>query len=309
MISKAKLAVIGILTAAVIGLVAITPDTDGSDVEESTGQVTVGSAPVGASDGGTGGGPMPSESSKSVEGFVDLEDAAAGIQKAAAAFLEAYTTNPGADSWADALGPVATPEMVASITTSDPAIAEGLASAQVGEPSDMSVPVAVDGQITAHLTLVQIPSAPEEEITADTPWMVRAIDFSAVTDRALPLSTNSPQEIATAIKPSVGALVVQPAGLTDEARREQIAASFAAPDAALEVPRLGSEAERIEMGNIHDVQLAASADGDLVATVVVPWLPSDGESPAQWASYSIRLGRTGDGSWTAVDVFEQPPAA
>lgn len=305
MTPKAKLAFGGVLAIAIGALVALALVINSATGDSSSlGSGSEDPTPA-PSDGGTDAAPQPSEAATSADGFVDLDNAAPGAQEAAAAFLTAYTTDPGTKGWIKNLEPVATPEMVASIATSNPEIATSLASAHVGEPSNGNVPVAVDGQTVARLTLVQIPPTPEDEITQDTPWTVQAIDLYTVTEGALPLSSNSQRTIATDIQPSLAALVVQPAGLTDEARLEQIKASFTEPDAALEVPRLGTEEERIEMGNVHDVQLTASADGDLIATAVVPWVIADGNSQAEWSSYSIRLTRTEDGSWTAADVFPQ----
>ncbi|WP_246958306.1 hypothetical protein [Brachybacterium sp. Marseille-Q7125] len=193
--------------------------------------------------------------------------------------------------------------MLASLATSDREIAASLAGAQLDQPQGATVPVAVGGETIAHITLVQIPNDDHGEITEDSPWTVEAIDLLAPPENtALPLAVNSSRQIAAALQPSLAAVITQPAGLTDEDRTEMISAGFTDPDLAYDIPRGAGPEERIVMGNVHDVQLTATSNGDLAATVVVPWVIDNGENVAQWTTLTVTLTRADDGTWTAADA-------
>ncbi|MDN6301436.1 MAG: hypothetical protein L0J57_00085 [Brachybacterium sp.] len=230
------------------------------------------------------------------------DELAAGIQQEAADFLAAYTGDDSDSDWIEALTPLTTPEMLASLATSDRGVAQSFAGAKVGDPQSSQVPVLNGGETVATIHLVQIPEGDQGIITEATPWHVNYIDFTAAPEgAALPLSKTSDREIATAIQPALASVLAQPGGLTDKDRKAQIAESFTDADEALTIKRNAGPDQRITMGNLHDVQLGTDEEGNLVAVVVVPWV-IDGEPTAQWTTLTVTLGRGSAGNWVAVDA-------
>ncbi|GAB4097665.1 hypothetical protein GCM10028787_31400 [Brachybacterium horti] len=225
-----------------------------------------------------------------------------GIQQDAADFLAAYTSDSDDQAWVEALTPVATPELLASLVTSDRDFARSLAGTTVGDPQSSTVPVLSGGDTIAKIHLVQIAEDDEGAITDASPWQVDYIDFTDPPEgTALPLSSISDREISAALQPVLATVLAQPGGLTDEARTAQIADAFTDPKEAVKIPRGAGSDKRITMGNVHDVQLATDENGNLTATVTVPW-QIDGDPLAQWTTLTVTLSRDDAGSWTAVDA-------
>lgn len=230
------------------------------------------------------------------------QEPAPGIQQDAADFLSAYTSDAEDTEWTKALAPVTTPQMLASLTTSDRSVASTLAGTTLGDPQSAQIPVLNGGQTVATLHLIQVPEDDEGIITEATPWQVDYIDFTEPPeDTALPLSSSTNREIAVAIQPALAAVVAQPGGLTDSDRKSQISEAFTDADQALKIERAAGPEQRITMGNIHDVQLGTDEDGNLTATVTTPW-QIDGDPMVQWTSLTVTLTRDAAGTWAAVDA-------
>lgn len=230
------------------------------------------------------------------------DELAPGIQQEAANFLDAYSGDSSDSDWIKALTPLTTPEMLASLTTSDRDVAQSLAGAKVGDPQSSQVPVLNGGETVAAIHLVQIPEGDQGIITEATPWQVNYIDFTEAPEgAALPLSKTSDREIAAAIQPALASVLAQPGGLTDKDREAQITESFIDADEALKIKRNAGPDKRITMGNLHDVQLSTDEAGNLVAIAVIPWVV-DGEPTAQWTTLAVTLGRGSAGNWVAVDA-------
>lgn len=270
--------------------------------------VSGGEDPLGADTTSPTPSSPPSAATPSGETTAGSEDAgpaadlAPGIQQDAADFLAAYSSDADEAAWTKALTPLATPEMLASLTTSDRGVAASLAGTTVGEPQGSQVPVRNGADTIATLHLVQVPENDEGAITEDTPWQVSHIDFTSPPEAtALPLSSLSNREIAAAIQPAVATVLAQPGGLTDQDRAAQISAGFTDADEALDIKRAAGPDKRITMGNIHDVQLGTDQHGNLTATVVAPW-QIDGETLAQWTTLTVTLTRDDAGTWAAVDA-------
>ena len=266
-----------------------------------------GEAPLGDSDDTTPGASAPAtqpEAPSAAEDTTPAADLTPGIQQQAADFLTAYTSDTDDGAWTKALTPLATPTLFASLTTSDRGVATSLAGSRVGEPQGSQVPVLNGADTIATLHLVQVPEDDEGIITEDTPWQVAYVDLTSPPEEtALPLSTLTNREIATAIQPALATVLAQPGGLTDEDRAAQISEGFTDADQALTIKRAAGPDKRITMGNIHDVQLSTDEHGNLTATVVVPW-QIDGDAMVQWTTLTVTLTRDDAGSWAAVDATD-----
>lgn len=244
------------------------------------------------------------ETTPAAEDTTPTVDLTPGIQQDAADFLTAYTSDADDEAWTKALTPLTTPELLASLATSDRGVATSLAGATVGEPQGSQVPVRNGADTIATLHLVQVPEDDEGIIAEDTPWQVAYVDLSSPPEAtALPLSTLTNREIAAAIQPALATVLAQPGGLTDEDRAAQISEGFTDADQALTIKRAAGPDKRITMGNIHDVQLSTDEHGNLTATVVVPW-QIDGDAMVQWTTLTVILTRDDAGTWAAVDATD-----
>lgn len=224
------------------------------------------------------------------------------IQQRAQDFLTAYTGEADDAAWLDAMAPMVTAEMRASLATTNRDAARALAGTQIGDAQDGAVPVLNGGDTIATIRLAQVADNEDGTLTDATPWVVTGIDYTEPPQGvALPLSSTSAYEISVAIQPTLAAVIAQPGGLTDEARAAQITEAFTEPNEALQIPRTAGPETRINMGAVHDLQLSADANGNLIATVVIPW-QVDGDPVAQWTTLTVRLTRTQDGAWAAADA-------
>lgn len=292
LIAFVALAVV-VLVVAAVAINSIVNATSSDDTDTSASTPTS-SAPPAVSDGG-GEVPVNAPEDEGTEPRSPIEESAAN-------FLAAYTSDDASADWTKALTELTTPVMLASLATSDRDVAAYLAGTTIGTAQGTQVPVLNGGDTVATIHLVQVADDDEGIITEDSIWYVDYIDFTDPPEAtALPMSSTTDREIAAGIEPAVAAVLAQPGGLTDAARKEQISAAFTDPKAAFEIKRGAGKDKRITMGGIHDVQLATDDDGNLTATVIAPW-QIDGDPLVQWTTLTLTLTRDDNGAWIAADA-------
>lgn len=213
-------------------------------------------------------------------------------------FLTAYAQTSDPEAWIAAMQPHVTPQMLASLRTSDPHLPSELGTTIISADG----PEVTIGTGSTPSAVVHVSRAPADE--GETEEGVLQIEYIDIIDppdgAALPLNRSTAEQVRTDLHDPIAAIASQDADTTNEVRADTIAMYYTDGTNAQKAPRLAPEGTAVTIGNLHDVQLSVSDEGNLLAVVVVPWQTEGAET--SWQTYTITLERAADGTWQAKDV-------